>query len=41
MLLKKKIMPEYITDDIEISPDSDGKDLDEENSNEQNSDEEN
>ena len=41
MLLKKKIMPEYITDDTEISPDSDRKDPDEENSNEQNSDEEN
>ena len=41
MLLKKKKMPEYITDDIEIPSDSDRKDSDEENSNEEYSDEEN
>ena len=34
-------MPEYITDDIEISSDSDREDSDEENCNEENSDENN
>ena len=34
-------MPEYITDDIEISSDSDKEDSDEENSSEENSDEQN
>ena len=34
-------MPEYITDNIEISFDSDGEDFDEGNSDEENSDEEN
>ena len=38
MLLKKKKMPDYITDDIEISSDSDREDFDEENSNEENCD---
>ena len=40
MLLKKK-MSEYITDNIEISSDSDRKDSDEKFSTEENSDEEN
>ena len=40
MLLRKKI-PEYITEEIEISSDSDREDFDEENSNVENSDEEN
>ena len=40
--VKEKKMPEYITDDIEISSDdSDKEDSDEEISNEENSDEEN
>ena len=34
-------MPEYITDDIEISSDSDKEDSDEENSSEEDSDEQN
>ena len=34
-------MPEYITNDIEISPDSDREDSDEEYSNEEKSDKEN
>ena len=34
-------MPEYITDDIEISSDSDKEDFDEENSSEEDSDEQN
>ena len=38
MLLKKKKIPDYITDDIEISSDSDREDFDEENSNEENCD---
>ena len=38
---KEKKMPEYFTNDIEISSDSDREDSDEENSNEENSDEEN
>ena len=39
-VVKEKKMPEYITDDIEISSDdSDIEDSDEENSNEKNSDE--
>ena len=38
---KEKKMPEYITDDIEISSDSDGENSDEENSSEENFDEEN
>ena len=42
MLLKKKKMPEYITNDIEISSDnSDREHSDEEISSEENSDEEN
>ena len=36
MLLKKKML-EHITDDIEISSDSDREDSEEENSNEENS----
>ena len=40
-VVKKKKMPEYITDDIEISFDSDRVDSDEEISNEENSDKEN
>ena len=40
--VKEKKMPEYITNDIEISSDNSGReDSDEEISNEQNSDEEN
>ena len=35
-LVKKKNMPEYITDNIEIPSDSDRKDSDEENFNEEN-----
>ena len=31
MLLNQNKMPEFITDDIETSSDSDGKDFDEEN----------
>ena len=34
-------MPEYITDDVEISSNSDREDSDEKNFNEENSDEEN
>ena len=41
MLLKKKKMAESITDDIEISSNSDREDSDEENSNEENVNEEN
>ena len=42
MLLLKKKIPEYITDDIEIcSDDSDREDCDEKNYNEENFDEEN
>ena len=41
MLLKKKKMPEYISDTTEISSDSDREDSDEEISNEENSDKEN
>ena len=40
-LVKEKTMPEYITDSIEISSDSDREYSDEENSNGGNSDEEN
>ena len=40
-VVKEKKMPEYITDDIELSSDSDREDSDEENCNEENSDEEN
>ena len=40
-IVKEKKIPEYITDDIELSSDSDRDDSDEENSNEQNSVEEN
>ena len=40
MLLKKKML-EHITDDIEISSDSDREDFEEENSNKENSYEEN
>ena len=40
-VFKEKKISEYITDDIEISTDSDREDSDEENSNEENSDEEN
>ena len=36
---KEEKMPEYLTDNIEISSDSDREDSDEENSNEENSDE--
>ena len=36
MLLKKKML-EHITDDVEISSDSDREDSEEENSNEENS----
>ena len=39
--VKEQKMPEYITDDIEISSDSDREDSDEEKSNEENSDKEN
>ena len=35
-LVKEKKMPEYLTDNIQISSDSDRKDSDEENSNEEN-----
>ena len=35
-LIKEKKMPEYLTDNIQISSDSDRKDSDEENSNEEN-----
>ena len=38
-VVKGKMMPEYITDDIEILSDSDRENSDEENSNEENSDE--
>ena len=34
--VKEKELPEYITDNIEISSDSDREDSDEENSNEEN-----
>ena len=40
MFLKKKKMLECITDDTDISSDSDREDFDEENSNEENSHEE-
>ena len=40
-MLLKKTMPEYITDHIEISSDSDREDSDQKISNEENSDEEN
>ena len=40
-IVKEKKMPEYITDDIEISSESDREDSDEENSNEENPNEEN
>ena len=40
-VVKEKKVPEYITDEIEISSDSGREDSNEENSNEQNSDEEN
>ena len=41
-VVKEKKIPEYITEDIELSSDgSDRQDSNEENSNEQNSDEEN
>ena len=39
--IKEKKMTEYITDNKEISSDSDREDYDEENSNEQNPDEKN
>ena len=39
-VVKEKKMPEYITDGIEISSDSDRKDYDEKNSDEENFDEE-
>ena len=39
--VKEKKMPEYITDDIEISSDSDREHSDEKNPNKENSDEEN
>ena len=39
MLLKKKKIPKYIIDNIEISSDSDRENSDEENSNEENFDE--
>lgn len=41
MLLKKKMMPKYITHNIEISSDSHSEDSDEENLMEQNSDQQN
>ena len=40
-VVNEKKMPEYITDNIEISSDSDRENSDEKNSNEENSDEEN
>ena len=40
-IVKEKKMPEYITDDIEISSDSDRENSDEVNSDETNSNEEN
>ena len=40
-VVKEKKIPNYTTDDIEISSDSDNENFDEENSDEQNSDEEN
>ena len=40
-IVKEKKISQYITDDIEISSDSDRKYSDEENSREENSDEEN
>ena len=40
-VVKEKRMPEYITDNIEISFDSDGEDFGQGNSDEENSDEEN
>ena len=40
-IVKDKKISGYITDDIEISSNSDREDFDEENSNEENSDEEN
>ena len=39
--VKEKKIPKYITEDIEVSSDSDRKDFDEENSDEENSNEEN
>ena len=41
MLLKKNKIPKYITDNIQISSDSDREDFDEECYNEKNCDEEN
>ena len=41
MLLKKKKIPKYVIDDIEISSDSAEENSDEENSDKQNSDEKN
>ena len=41
MLLKKKKIPKYIIDDIEISSDSNRENSDEENSDEESSDKEN
>ena len=38
-VVKEKMIPKYITDDIEISSDSNREDSDEGNSNEENSDE--
>ena len=40
-VVKEKTMPDYITDDVEISFDSDEENSSEENSNEENSDEDN
>ena len=40
-VVKEKKVPEYITDDIEISSDSDGEISNEENTDEENFDEEN
>ena len=40
-VVKEKTMPQYFTDNTEISSDSDREDSDEENYNEENSDEEN
>ena len=40
-VIKEKKTPEYITDNVEISSDSEREDFDEGNSNQENSDEEN
>ena len=40
-VVKEKTMPEYIFDDIEVSPHSDREDSDENNSDDENSNEEN